>query len=213
MTRLALLIFSAALGSTLLGCGSNATSATADPVSLVPASSALSAGWSVDTTNNPSGQPMVATTKVQAVNLIDGAASPFYKTYTPTEFVEQNYVNKTLPFAPPGDPNANPQGATAIVYIWEMPSADQAAGLYQSLLDESEYSGNWQTTQPPLGTESRIEDTKTQWWVNFHEGVFYAEVFLNPSFGSKANGYAPSDPDLKNEAMKFAEAIANNPKL
>jgi hypothetical protein len=96
-----------------------------------------------------------------------------------------------------------------VVYIWAMPSADQASGLYTALLKESEYSGDWeQPTSPPLGTESRIRDTNTAWWVNFHQDVFYVEVFLSPSYGP-APDYTPGNADLKAEALGFAKAIAS----
>jgi len=206
MSRFGSLILCATLGAGLLGCGNKATSPK-DPVSFVPLDNAVS-GWTVDSAHNKNGsaQPMTATTKEQAEGLIDGAAAPFYKVYTPKEFVWQNYVNGSLPAAPP-DPNANPEGATVVLYIWEMPSADQAGAIYTALLQESEYAGNWQSTSPTLGSESRIEDTITKWWINFHQDVFYVEVFFSPSFGP-APDYTPSDPDLKNEAMRFAQAVA-----
>jgi hypothetical protein len=193
------------LATGLLACGSNTTSSK-DPVSLVPLDNAV-AGWTVDT-NTPrvrSAQPMTATTKDAAIGLIDGAAAPFYKgSFTPKEFVWQNYVNTSLAAAPP------PTGAGLVLYIWEMPSADQASGLYTALLQESEYSGNWeQPTSPPLGTESRIRDTNTAWWVNFHQDVFYVEVFLSPSYGPESGGYIPGNADLKAQALGFAQAIAS----
>ncbi len=203
MTRFDSLVLCATMSAGLLACGSNGTSSK-DPVSFVPVDNAVS-GWTVDTSSssNGSAQPMTATTKAEAVGLIDGAAAPFYKDpYTPKEFVWQNYVNTSLPAAPP------PNGAGLVLYIWEMPSADQASGLYTALLQESEYSGNWQPTSPPLGAESRIEDTNTAWWVNFHQGVFYVEVFLSPSYGP-APDYTPGNTDLQAEALRFAQAIAS----
>ena len=148
---------------------------------------------------------MTAATAKEAQDLIDGAASPFYKApYTPKEFLWQNYVNMTLAAAPP------PLGAHLILYILQMPSADQASGLYTALLQESEYTGHvWEPTSSPLGTESRIEDTVTAWWINFHQGVFYVEVMLTPSYGPESSGYAVSDPDLKAETLRFAQAIAS----
>jgi len=37
--------------------------------------------------------------------------------------------------------------------------------------------------------------------------VFYAEVMLSPSYGP-APDYTISDPDLKAEALRFAQAVA-----
>jgi hypothetical protein len=153
---------------------------------------------------------MTATTEDEATALIDGGAAPYYKDpYTPKEFLWQNYVNITLPAAP-----AAQGGSHLILYILQMPSADQASSLYTALLRESEYSGqnetinDWQPTSPPLGAESRIENTVTAWWVNFHQDVFYVEVMLNPSYGPEPD-YTPSDLDLKQEALRFAQAIAS----
>ena len=209
MTRFCSIIVCATLAAGLPACGSNATS-TKNAIDLAPLDQGVS-GWAVDTALNTNGnvQPKTASTKQQAEDLIDGAAAPFYKgSYTPKTFLWQNYVNKTLPAAPP------PQGASVILYVLQMPSADQATGLYNSLLNESEYSGqknttnDWQPTSPTLGTESRIENTVTAWWINFHKDVFYVEVMLGPSFGPPPD-YVTSDPDLKNEALRFAQAVAN----
>ena len=150
---------------------------------------------------------MTATTKAQAVRLIDGGAAPFYKApYTPKMFLWQNYVNTTLPAAP--------DGANLVLYILEMPSVAQASGLYTDLLQASDYTrqsgtpDDWQgPTTPPLGAESRIENNVTTWWINFHQDVFYVEVQLSPSFGPPPDS-TPGNVDLKNEAMRFAQAIA-----
>jgi len=221
MTRFGSIILCATLGGALLACGSNTTSnggsggtsnggsggtSTKNALDLLDITVS---GWTVDAASNKNGsaQPMVATTKVQAINLIDGGANPFYKApFTPQEFIWQNYLNVTLPAAP--------QGASVILYVLQMPSADQASALYTALLKESEYSGqtgttnDWQPTSPPLGTESRIENTVTAWWINFHQDVFYVEVFLSPSYGPPPDD-APGDADLKNEAMRFAQAVAS----
>jgi hypothetical protein len=204
MTRSSSLILCATLGTGLMACGSSGTSSK-DPVSLVPVDNGVS-GWTVDISHNKNGsaQPMTATTKDEAIGLIDGAAAPFYRDpYTAKEFVWQNYVNASMPAAPP------PKGAGVIVYVWQMQSADMASGVYTALLQESEYSGAWQPTSPPLGTESRIEDTNTAWWVNFHKDAFYVEVFLSPSFGPESSGWIPGNADLKAEALRFANAIAS----
>ena len=205
MTRFSSLILCATLATGLLACGSNTTSSK-DPVSLLPLDNAVS-GWTVDTKSNKNGsaQPMVATTKDEAIGLIDGAAAPFYRDpFSAKAFVWQNYVNTSMPAAPP------PKGAGLVVYIYEMQSADQASKLYTALLQESEYSGNWQQpTSPPMGAESRIEDTNTAWWVNFHQDVFYVEVFLSPSYGPESGGWIPGNADLKAAALDFAKAIAS----
>jgi hypothetical protein len=209
MTRLGSLILCAMLSVELLACGSSGTS-TKDPLDLVPLDNAVS-GWTVDqdSSKTPGARAMTAATKTEAIDLIDGGAEPFFKApFTPTLFVWQNYINSTLPAAPP------PTGAAVVLYIVQMPSADQASGLYAALLQESEYSGqkgtpdDWQPTSPPLGTESRIEDTRTAWWINFRQDVFYVEVMLSPSYGPPPD-YRVSDPDLKQEALRFAQAVAS----
>ncbi len=184
--------------------GTSGTDTSAkDPLDLVPVDGTVS-GWTVDVEHNKGGsaEPMTGATAQEAEALIDGAAAPFYKApYTPKEFIWQNYVNNVLPAAP--------QGSYVVIYILQMPSADQASGLYAALLQESEYTGHdWQPTSPPLGTESRIEDTVTAWWINFHQDVFYVEVMLTPSYGPPPD-YTISDPDLKQEALRFAQAIAS----
>jgi hypothetical protein len=211
MTRFGSLVLCASLCSGLCACGSNtsSTETSKNPLDLVPIDNAVS-GWTVDQEHSktPGTRAMTAGDKAEAVSLIDGGAEPFYKApFTPKMFVWQNYINSTLPHAPP------PMGAAIVLYVLEMPTADQASGLYASLLEESEYSGqkgtpdDWQPTSPLLGTESRIEDTRTAWWINFHQGTFYVEVMLSPSYGP-APDYTISDPELKAEALRFAQAVA-----
>ena len=175
---------------------------------LVPLDNTVS-GWTVDRQRNPNGaaQPMTATTEQEVEMLIDGAAADFFMApYTPKVFAWQNYVNATLPAAP--------DGAYLSLYILEMPSVEQATGLYRALLQASLYSrkagtpDDWQPTTPRVGTESRIQDTGDQWWLNFHQDVFYVEVILDPSSGP-APDYTPSDPDLKQAAITFAQAVAS----
>ncbi|HEY5281530.1 MAG TPA: hypothetical protein VIM14_01960 [Polyangia bacterium] len=208
MTRFGSLIFCVVLGSGLLACGA---SATKDPIELVPLDNTVS-GWTVDPAiaKTPGARAMTATTLKGAVDLIDGGANAFFKApSTPKEFLWQNYLNTTLPAAPPPT-----KGAAIVLYILQMPSAEQANGLYQAVLNESEYSGqagtinDWQPTSPTLGTESRIENTVTAWWINFHQDAFYVEVMLSPSFGPPPD-YVTSDPDLKQEAFRFAQAISS----
>jgi hypothetical protein len=209
MNRFGSLLLATTLGTGLLACSSGGGTTTKNPLDLVPVDNTVP-GWTVDTSVNKNGnaQPMTAATLTDAVALIDGGANPFYKApYSPELFVWQNYLNSTLPAAPP------PTGAAVVLYLLQMPSADQATGLYGALLQESEYSGqqgtpdDWQPTSPPLGTESRIEDTRTVWWINFHQDVFYVEVMLSPSYGAPPD-YTPGDPDLKAEALRFAQAVA-----
>jgi hypothetical protein len=209
MIRFCSLTLSATLAVGLFACGSNGTSETSKgALDIIPADNAVS-GWKVDKSvnQNPDGKPMTASSKGQAIQLIDGGAEPFYiDSYTPTLFAWQNYANSTLPAAPP------PDGATVLLYVLEMPSADQAKGLYSAVLSRSEYmrmkgtDGDWKQTEPLLGDESRIEDTNSAWWINFHKGIFYVEVILTPSTGPEPD-YTPHDPDTKAETMKFAKAI------
>ncbi len=176
---------------------------------LVPLDNTVS-GWKVDRTVTPtSGQrAVVATNQQELENLIDGGAVPFYTSpYKPKLFAWQNYVNATLPAAP--------DGAHVSLYILQMPSAEDAAGLYKALLGFSEYSrkqgtaDDWQDpTSPRLGTDSRIQDTGSQWWINFYKDGFYVEVMMDPSYGP-APDYAPGSPVLKAEALRFAQAVAS----
>jgi hypothetical protein len=166
-------------------------------------------GWTIDRPNNKNadGSPMSGATKQGAEGLIDGAASPFYlDPYAPKLFLWQVYVNNDAPAAP--------DGAYVSLYILEMPSAEQASGLYASLLQNSEYErkvgtpDDWKPTSPLMGTNSRIQDTASRWWINFHKDVFYVEVSLYPSTGS-APDYTPSEPSLKQEALRFAQGVAD----
>jgi hypothetical protein len=175
---------------------------------LIPLDNTV-AGWTVDRqhSRNGNGQPMIATTQQEAEALIDGAAAGFFVApYTPNVFAYQVYVNSTLPAAP--------DGANLTLYILQMPSAEQATGLYRAVLTLSEYSmragtpEDWQPTTPALGTESRIEDTATEWWINFHKDVFYVEVKLSPSYGPPPD-YIPGSIDTKQEALRFAQAVAS----
>jgi hypothetical protein len=209
MTRFGSLIFCATLGAGLLACGSNGDStATKNALDLVLLDNAVS-GWTIDVGSNKSGtaQPTTGTTAKEVEGLIDGAASAYFTApYTPEIFVWQNYINTTLPAAP------LPDGAHLKLYILQMPSADQASGLYTTLLQFGDWQrklgtpDDWKPTSPLVGTESRIQDTTTQWWVNFHQDVFYVEVLLDPS--APAPDYTPSNPDLKDETVRFAREVA-----
>jgi hypothetical protein len=203
MTRLVSLIFCATFGTGLVACGSNSP-ASKTALDFVPVDKTVS-GWTVNQalSKEPGSRAMTATTEKQAVDLIDGGGAPFFMSpFTPKLFLWQNYVNKTLPAAP--------DGAHVSLYVVEMPSADQASSLYTALLTQGDYArksgteDDWQTTSPLLGTQSRIQDTSTTWWINFQQDVFYVEVVLDPSTGP-APDFTPRNADLKQEALRFAK--------
>ena len=213
MTRIGSLILCATTGIGLLGCGSSGkdtstdTSTTKDPLLVVPADSDLSGGWVVDkdSAKDPNARAMTATTLAGVINLVDGGAEPFFMDpYTPKMFLWQNYVNKSVTVA-------GPDGAYVRLYILYMPSAEQASGLYSALLTTSEYSrkagtpDDWTSTDPVVGTTSRIQDTGTQWWINFYKDVFYVDLMLDPSFGTD---FELHNPELKQQAVTFAQTIA-----
>jgi hypothetical protein len=50
-----------------------------------------------------------------------------------------------------------------------------------------------------------MKDTSRQWWINFHQDVYYIEVLLGPS--EPAPDYTPSD-TTKQAAFTFAQAVA-----
>ena len=181
-------------------------SSTTSALDLVPRNNAV-AGWRIDpsvpTTANRIAA--VATTQMEAENLIDGASANFYAPpATPTMFAWQNYVNPSLP-SPMGDAT----GSRLSLYLLQMPTPQQACDLYTSLWQSSLYVANtWaQPTSPALGTASRITDSGTDWWINFCKGSYYVEVRMSPSYGP-APDYAPSDPSQKQAAMAFATAVA-----
>jgi hypothetical protein len=188
--------------------GGDSASGGKSALDLVPVNNLVS-GWTVDQAHNRDGsaQPMTATTFEEVVGLIDGAAEGFFTPpYTPNQFAWQNYVNSTLPSAP--------DGAYLSLYVFRMPSAEQAAGLYQALLQQAEYSrkvgtpDDWQPTSPTIGAESRIQDTGTSWWINFHQDVFYVEIRLDPSSGPPPD-YVLGNPVTEAEALRFARAVAS----
>jgi hypothetical protein len=200
-----------AAGGSSGGAGGTSTSAL-DPLSLVPRNNEVS-GWTVDTTITKSGSApaKTASNEKEAVDMIDGGAAPFYRApYSPKFFMWQNYANETLPAAPP------PTTGSLMLYILQMPSEEQAKGLYADLVkvDGTDYTRlagtdkDWKTPSPALGTESRIQDTGAQWWINFYKGVYYVEVMLFPSYGPKPD-YIPSEPTLRDETVRFAKAVAS----
>jgi hypothetical protein len=203
MNRFTLLIFCMTLGGGPLACSSSDSgTATKGPLDLVPVSNAVS-GWGVDVAHNKNGndKPMTATDLKEVTGLIDGGAEAYFVSdYTPKLFVWQLYANDSLPAAP--------DGATVDLRVVEYPSEADAAGLYAAVLPLGDYARReWEPTSPPMGAESRIQDTGGQWWINFHQGVFYIEVVLDPSTGP-APDYLPGNTDLKAEALRFAQAVA-----
>jgi hypothetical protein len=208
-------------GGTSSGSGGagGGTSAAQDAVSVAPADKEVS-GWAVDlkASKNKDGKPMTAfkcdedstnPTDPDLISmLIDGGATPFcVDSYRPKLFVWQNYTNGSLPSAP--------DGAVMSLYVLQYSSTEQATGLYTAVMKLSEYvrkQGTAEDWQPStMGTESRIQDTGSQWWINFHKGPFYVEVMLDPSYGP-APDFTPADAKLKEEAVRFAKAIADKIK-
>jgi hypothetical protein len=173
----------------------------------VPRSGSVS-GWTVDPSFPGAGKvALTATTLQEAESLIDGGAANFFTAQsTPKVFAWQSYVNASLAPAPD-------QGQVSL-YILQMPSANQAKGLFESLLQNAEYGRragtpfDWQApTTPAVGTYSRIQDTGTSWWINFYKDVFYVEVMLSPSYGPPPD-FVVGDVETKTEALRFAQAVA-----
>jgi hypothetical protein len=208
MTRFGSLIFCAVLGTGILACGSNDTSTKdsvdllpKDPLDIVPIDDTVS-GWTVDQSKNPGARAKTATSETGVEALIDGGSENYFQAPNfPKMFIWQNYVNSTLPSAP--------EGATVKLYIFEMSSADQAKGIYTAILNRPSYTGEWEPSTPTVGTESRIQNTSSQWWINFYQGVFYVEVLLSPSYGPPPDYLPPSSADTKQETVRFAQAIAS----
>jgi hypothetical protein len=172
---------------------------------VVPISTTIP-GWVVDQSiSKTSGMvAATATTAQGTTDLIGSAAANFFAApYSPVTFAWQNYINASLV-----SPQNSTSGSTLKLYILQMPSADQACGLYTSLLSASLYRLTWtDPTSPTVGTKSRITDSGTDWWVNFCKGNYYVEVRLMPSY---AADFTPSDPGQKKAAMDFAVAAAAN---
>lgn len=214
MTRFGSLILCATLGNALLACGSNTSTpatldaAKKDPVEFVPIDNDVP-GWTVDQehSKSPGARAMTGDTYQKVTDLIDGGVGDFYfGSYTPTEFLWQNYKNSTLPAAPP------PDGAVVKLYILEMASADEASGLYKSILQFSDHKSSAGTPwQDPASTslgaaESRIQDTGNAWWINFRQGAYYVEILLKPSAGPSPD-FLPGNEDTKAQAFLFAQKI------
>lgn len=203
MIRFGSFILCASLGLGLSACGSNSSSSGKGFTDLFPRSgSSAFSGWTVDP-SVPKTSGVVAATATDEANtetLIDGAAADFFAApSTPVEFGWQNYVNTTFPEAP--------QGAKLLLYILQMPNPDQASALYSALLKASHYSAyQWTDPSSPLvGDGSRVVDEGDTWVINFHKGVYYGEVWLNPSYGTDL---VPDNPNLRSAAFTFANAIA-----
>jgi hypothetical protein len=186
--------------------GTGGSTAARNPLLLVPLDNEVP-GWVVDreSARDPNQRAMTATNLTEATNLIDGAAEPYYVgPNIPKMFLWQNYLNPTL---------SAPEGSRVSLYIFVMPTAAQAKGLYTALLQFSEYRrrtgtpDDWQPTVPVIGTESRMEDTGTQWWINFYKDVYYVEILLDPSYGPPPE-YLIGDPAAQQAALRFAQAIA-----
>jgi len=122
----------------------------------------------------------------------------------PLTFAWQNYVSTTVTDAPA------PSFATVSLYVLQMATAEQASGLYTSLLTNPLYSGTtWiEPSSPLIGDDSRIADTGDHWWINFYKGNFYVEVSLSPSYGPAPN-YTPEDANTRAAAMTFSQAVAS----
>jgi len=110
------------------------TSGSPAPVSLVPASNAIT-GWSFDPTNPQTASgPAVANDATSAINLIDGASGPFYdpsKSYQAKGLAWEDYTNGTY---------------TIDLRIWQMPSTTAAGQLYTDLLSDSLWANTTWTT-------------------------------------------------------------------
>lgn len=189
-----------------LGTGGSSTTSR-NPLDLVPLDNDVS-GWLVDRdlSRDPKKRAMTATTLAEAEALIDGAAAGYFREPdVPKLFLWQNYINSTLRPAP--------DSAAIMLFIFEMPSVDQAKGLYTAVLQQPDYQrklgapDDWQATTPAVGTASRILDTGVQWWINFYKGVFYVEILLSPSYGPPPD-YETGSSDTKDAALRFAQAIA-----
>ena len=177
------------LGLVLVACGGG--SAGSGIEALFPRNETV-AGWTVDQSDGNTvarhKTAAVATSKTQAaVDLqLGDAVEPFYAGYSPKKLALQSYVNSNM-------------GGTVVVIVLEMPTADQAAALYGSLVSDVSYSSSVWEDPANVGTASRIADTGTTWWVNFYQGVYYVEDKLYPSGG---------DATTRADALEFAQAIA-----
>jgi hypothetical protein len=221
MTRFVSLIFCASLGAGLLACGSSTPSgggtggsgggASTSALEIIPASNAV-AGWSFDASNSDTANgAATATTQQGTQDLVDGASADFFASpFTPKLFAWETYVNTTFSAADVSPTDTNfPNGATIDVKVLQMPTADQASGLYTALLKASLYVGKTWTepSSPKVGTDSRVADTGDHWWINFYQGDFYVEVSMGPSY-SPAPGFTPGNANTRAAAFAFAAVVA-----
>lgn len=174
-------------------------------------------GWIIDP-NSAKTKDVVAKTGTDqpaTEALIDGASADFFAApFTPVVFGLQAYLNTTLASAPDDG-----SGVKLKLYVLQMPTAAQASSLYTSLMTASLYSpwseagltgdGRWiDPSSPVVGDHSRVVDAGDTWWINFYKGVYYAEVWLTPSYGPKSTDYAQHDATLRAAAFAFAQAVA-----
>jgi hypothetical protein len=203
------------VGATLTGTVKGNTNPV-NPVDLIPVDNTVS-GWTIDASSNMDGsaKPMVASTLEEGTSLIDGGMEPFYADgFSPKKFIWQNYKNGSLPAAPVDSWNS--QGATLMLFVFQLSSAAQASGLYQNLLKFVQYtrlktatSSGWEEpTTPLVGAKSRMQDTGADWFVNFQKDEYYVEIRFSPSNGP-APDFTPGNLDLKKEALRFAQAVAS----
>jgi len=177
--------------------------------SLVPRDNEVP-GWKIDSENSTiAGKPAaIARTMKAAVDLVDGSAEDYWAKQTPQVFAWQDYLNASLAsfIERPG------VGSLIQLYMMEMPSEAEAAGLYKSLIDEKWplWQQEWTEPSSPLvGTKSRIANSGADWWVNFYKGIYYVEVRMTPSYGPESAGYPEKDPTQKAAALSFAAAVAS----
>jgi hypothetical protein len=194
--------------------GSSSSAVSQNPLDLIPVDNTVS-GWTIDTGSNIGGstKAMTGATLEEGGKLIDGGIEPFYSDgFTPKLFIWQNYKNGSLPDAPVD--KDNPLGAAISLYVFQMPSAQQASGMYKNLLKYSEYTrksgttDDWKDTSPVVGDGARIQDSGADWWINFYKGIYYVEIKLTPSNGP-APDFTPGNENLKKESMRFAQALAS----
>jgi hypothetical protein len=213
MIRFGSIVLCTALATGLLACGSStpsdnnpvdsSTPSNKNPIELVPASNAVS-GWSVDKehSKNADGTPMTATDQTGVIGLIDGGGEAYFaESYEPKLFIWQPYVNSTL--------TSVPDGAQLDFRLVQYPSAEQAKGLYAAVVKMGDYARReWQPTSPTFGTESRIQDTTSQWWINFYKDAYYVEIVVDPSSGP-APDFTPGNEETKKAAIDFAKAVVS----
>jgi hypothetical protein len=136
---------------------------------------------------------------------MDGGAMGFYANPdgAPTTAAVQDYVNATL---------IAPVVYQMQVWVMQMPSATAASGLYAYLpspaCTEPFYKVTWEEpTSPMVGTQSRIINPGTQWWINFYKGTYYVELFLASDDGNIST-MGSSTTAAKAAVIDFATKLA-----